>query len=247
MLVAACSSSGGGAGSKLALLQKGTLTACTAGSNEPFAFAKEGGGLQGFDVDLLDQMAKGLKLKLAITDVPAEDIWLKPQAKACDVAAAAIVVSDQRRQQALFTQTYLNADQSLLVRKADQTAYSSIDELDGRTIAVQGGTPSEALAKSKAPKGATIKAFAKAGDMLPALIAKQVDATMQDQLTSSYNAKKDSNVAVAATFRTGDTMAMAVAKDSQPVADAINAQLDALKRNGAYDRTFETWFGKPAG
>jgi polar amino acid transport system substrate-binding protein len=246
--IAACSNGGGGGGSNLALVQKGSLTACTSGSHEPFAFPKAGGGLQGFDIDLLDQLAKGLKLKLVTTDMPFEGIWRKPGDKACDVAAAAITITDQRKQEALFTQSYLPADQSLLVRKADQTAYSSIDELDGKTIAVQAGSAAENLAKSRAPKRAVIKPYANVADMLPALQGKQVDAIMQDQPTSAYEVKKDSSaVAIAATFKTNDVMAMAVARDAQPIVNALNTQLDTLKRDGAYDRTYETWFGKPTG
>lgn len=244
-LAAAACGGGGGAGSKLSLVDKGTLTVCSDPHDEPFEFAKGGDGYQGFDIDLVGALAKGLDLKVKIVPQPFQTIWTKPQTGVCDLAVSAITITDQRKSAALFSQPYFTTDLSLLVRKADESAYSSIDELDERTIGVVAGSTGEAYAQANAPKGATIKPFPDASQLVPALDSKEIDAVLQDQSVSDYVAGKRADaLAVAATFNTDDNYGMAAATNAQQLVDAVNDQLDKLKSNKKYDQIYESWFAK---
>jgi polar amino acid transport system substrate-binding protein len=242
-VLAACGG-GGGAGSKLSLVDKGTLTVCSDPHLEPFEFPK-GDGYQGFDIDLVNAVAAGLDLKVKIVPQPFQAIWTRPQTGACDLAVSAISITDQRKSAALFSQPYFTTDQSLLVRKADESAYSSLDELDERTVGVEAGSTGEAYAQANAPKGATIKPFTDASQLLAALQSKDVDAVLQDQSVSNYLAgKHGDSLAVATTFATHESYAMAAATGAQQLVDAVNGQLDKLKSNKKYDQIYESWFGR---
>jgi len=101
LALAACgsSSSDGGSSSAAAgsgdsgvtLLKAGTLQVCTHLSYKPFQFKDDSGAVVGFDVDLMDLVAKKLGAKQEIVDIDFAQITSGAvfAAKKCDAGAAA--------------------------------------------------------------------------------------------------------------------------------------------------------------
>jgi polar amino acid transport system substrate-binding protein len=125
LVVAACGGSsdssdtttaGGGA---LELVKDGALTVCSDAPYEPFEFQAEDGTWTGFDMDIMRKIAESNDLELEVSVQPFDGIWLAPAAGKCDVVASSMTITEERTQAADFTDTYFNAFQSLLVRKAD--------------------------------------------------------------------------------------------------------------------------------
>ena len=223
----------------------GKLTVCTDAPYPPFEFQDETTDeWTGFDMDLMSKIADSLGgLKLSVTIQPFDGIWLAPKAKTCDVVASAMTITPERQANALFTDPYFDADQSLLVSVANKDSLTSIESLDGKTIAVQSGTTGEAYAKDHAPAGATIKSFDEPAAMFLALESGQVDAVLQDLPVNADRAMKNEKVVVAATFSTGEQYGFSVAQDNTALADAINNALTDLRSAGTYDTIYEKYFG----
>src|SRR5437764_1410538 len=94
MAAAACGRGSDGAtvqGAKL--VAKGALTTCTHLPYPPFQ-SEQGGKVVGFDVDLIDLVAKKLGFKQKIVDTPFETIKTGSARNAgkCDVAAAGMTI-----------------------------------------------------------------------------------------------------------------------------------------------------------
>lgn len=86
----ACTSTkSSGDGSEISLVKSDKLTTCTHLPYEPFQ-VKKGGEVVGFDVDVVDLVAKKLDVKQEIVDTPFEGIQTGEDLNAgkCDVAAA---------------------------------------------------------------------------------------------------------------------------------------------------------------
>jgi polar amino acid transport system substrate-binding protein len=119
LMFAACGEDddgGGGADSGVDLVNSGQLTTCTHLPYRPFQF-EQGGEIVGFDVDMIDLVAKRLGVEQAIIDTPFEGIQSGEDlnARKCDIAAAAMTITPEREEKIAFSDPYFDANQALLV------------------------------------------------------------------------------------------------------------------------------------
>lgn len=229
--------SGGGGGG-------GTLAICTDSPYEPFEF-EEDGEFTGFDIELLRAVGEGLDMEIEPTDVAFDTILLSVESGDCDLVASAMTITEERQEQALFSDPYFDADQSLLVRAEDEESYPDLDSLEGGQIGTQCETTGDAYANENTPEGATVTCYPDAEAMFLALQSGEADALLQDLPVNAYRATQDDNFVVTATFPTGEQYGFAAALDNQELIDQVNEQLQALRDDGTYDTIYEEWFGEP--
>ena len=225
-------------------IAEGKLTVCSDAPYEPFEFQNEDGTWTGFDMDLMKVIATNIGgLSLEVTVQPFDGIWLAPKAKTCDLVASAMSIKPERAENALFSDPYFDADQSLLVRAEDKATLVDLASLAGKTIAVQTGTTGETYAKENA-KDSTVKSFDEPAAMFLALEGKQVDAILQDlPVNGARQVKEPTKFALTATFATGEQYGFALAQDNTTLAEAVNNGLAAAKDSGEYDTIFAKYFG----
>ena len=229
----------------LGLIKEGAITVCTDAQYEPFEFQDEATKeWTGFDMDLMKVIATNIGgLSLEVTVQPFDGIWLAPKAKTCDLVASAMTINEERSANALFSDPYFDADQSLLVRADDKATLVDLASLAGKTIAVQTGTTGETYAKENA-KDSTVKSFDEPAAMFLALEGKQVDAILQDlPVNGARQVKEPTKFALTATFTTGEQYGFALAQDNTTLAEAVNSGLAAAKDSGEYDTIFAKYFG----
>jgi len=239
----ACSSTKttGGGGSEVQLVDAGKLTTCTHLPYEPFQFRK-GKQVVGFDVDLVDLVARDLGVEQKIVDTPFEGIQTGEDLNAgkCDLAAAGMTITPVREKNLDFSRSYFEATQALLVRKGD--TYGSLGALKGRKLGVQQSTTGEEYAKKHA-KGVETVQFEDLGLLLTAVKTGKVDAGINDNGVLYDYAKKNPDTKVTAEFDTGEQYGLGVRTGN----DALRAQIDKTikkaKRNGRYDALYKKWFG----
>ena len=248
LVVAACGGSsdssdtapaGGGA---LELVKDGALTVCSDAPYEPFEFQAEDGTWTGFDMDIMRKIAESNDLELEVSVQPFDGIWLAPAAGKCDVVASSMTITEERAQAADFTDTYFDAFQSLLVRKADAETYTTLESLKGKTIAVQTGTTGESYAKANATDS-KIQSFDEASAMFLALESNQVDAVLQDYLINKERADKQGTSAVSAKFEESpEEYGFAVEKGNSALLQILNKGIKDLRDSGDYDTIYNKYF-----
>lgn len=226
------------------LVSQGTLTICSDTPYEPFEFEGPDGEQTGYDIDLLRAIAEDASLDVEVLDLPFDGILGTLAAGDCDVVASAVTINDERAQQVDFSEPYFDADQSLLIRVADEAKYSSLADLGGERIAVQAGTTGETYANENKPEGAEIVSFEDADGIFGAMASGDVAAVLQDFPVNAYRATQDATLTVTETFPTGEQYGFAVAKDNQQVLAFIDDGLAALRADGRFDEIFATYFGE---
>lgn len=102
----------------MTLVNPGKLTVCTHLAYRPFQFKDDSNVTVGFDVDVMDLVAKKLGVTQEIFDIEFEQITSGAvfAAKKCDAAAAAITITAARQKATLFSDPYFAATQALLVK-----------------------------------------------------------------------------------------------------------------------------------
>jgi polar amino acid transport system substrate-binding protein len=248
LVIGACGDDddGGGGGAAedrgVDLIDGGKLTTCTHLPYRPFQF-EQGGKIVGFDVELIDLVAKELGVTQAIVDTPFEGIQSGEDlnARKCDIAAAAMTITPERQEKIDFSEPYFDADQALLVKKG--SGIDSLDDLQGQTLGVQSGTTGKDYAEENA-QGAELKDYEDLALELSSVKSGQVPAAINDIPVLLDYAKQNPDTEVSAIFKTGEQYGFATKKGtSAELMRVVNDVIARAKADGTYDRVYEKWFG----
>ncbi|MFF3348040.1 transporter substrate-binding domain-containing protein [Streptomyces sp. NPDC002779] len=248
VLVAGCSSDDdGGSGTKTAaggveLVKAGRLTTCTHLPYPPFQ-SEIDGKVQGFDVSLIDLVADDLGVKQAIVDQPFENFKTGGSLNAgqCDLAAAGMTITEERKKNVDFSDPYFEATQAVLADK--DSGVASFADLKGKKVGAQAQTTGEDYAKSQ---GLDPVSFESSDAVLNGLRTGQVDAVVIDYPVVQGWLKDKANAdafEVAEQINTGEQYGFTVKKGNAELLAAINKALADAKADGAYKEIYEKWIG----
>jgi polar amino acid transport system substrate-binding protein len=246
VLITACGGDEEPAGSgdgDVELVDSGRLTTCTHLPYRPFQFQQRG-RIVGFDVDMINLVAKELGVRQEIVDTPFEGIQSGEalNARQCDIAAAAMTITDERKQKILFSDPYFDADQALLVKKG--SGITSFDQLTGKLLGVQTATTGKMYAEENAvPKGVKLKDYEDLALELKAVQTGAVAGAINDIPVLLDFAKKNTDVEVAATFETGEQYGFGMKMGNQALATVVNEVIAQARQDGTYNQIYKKWFG----
>ncbi|MFE0452118.1 transporter substrate-binding domain-containing protein [Streptomyces sp. NPDC058914] len=250
MLAAACTSSDdGGSGSKTAaggveLVKAGQLTTCTHLPYPPFQ-SEIDGKVQGFDVSLVDLVAEDLGVKQQILDTPFENFKTGAflNSGECDLAAAGMTITEERKKNVDFSDPYFDATQAVLVdKKAGVTSLADVKSKNVK-LGAQAQTTGEDYVKKQ---GFDPVSFESSDAVLNGLRTGQVKAVVIDfpvvQGWLKDKATADS-FEVVDNLNTGEQYGFTVKKGNTKLVQAINKALADAKADGTYKKLYEQWIG----
>ncbi|MET8676272.1 transporter substrate-binding domain-containing protein [Streptomyces sp. NPDC004647] len=247
LLAAGCGSGGSESATVkgVKLVKAGQITTCTHLPYPPFQFEKSG-KVVGFDVAMIDLVAKDLGVEQVVVDKSFETIKTGADLNAgiCDVAAAGMTITDERKQNLDFSVPYFDATQALLARKGLDVR--SLDDVKSKKLKLgsQSSTTGEDLARKA---GFDSKSFESSDAELNGLRTGQVDVIIQDYPVVR-NWLKDSATSakftLAANLDTGEQYGFAVKKGGSPeLLKKIDAAIGKARKDGTYARLHEKWVG----
>jgi polar amino acid transport system substrate-binding protein len=225
------------------LIESGKLTVCTHLPYKPFQF-NQGGEVVGFDVDMMDLVAEELGVEQEIFDTPFEGIQSGESLNTgkCDVAAAGMTITEERARVIDFSEPYFDATQALIVKQGSGIA--SLDDLAGKSLAVQEGTTGALYAEENAPDDTEIRTFEDLALLTAAVKTGQVDAGINDNGVLYDYVKENPDTEVVTEFDTGEQYGFAVKKDgNDALLDTVNKVIADAQQDGTYDEIYEKWFG----
>lgn len=221
------------------LVEGGTLTICTHLPYEPFEFT-EGGEVVGFDPDVLKIAADAEGWDTKVVDISWETIVSGEALNTgqCDVAAGAMTITDEREAVMDFTDPYFEATQALMTKTG--SGITSLEDLSGKTIAVQDATTGADYVKENAPKDAKIVSFEDSALMEQAVKTGKADAGVNDNGLLNYFVSQNDDVEVVTEFQTGESYGFSVKKGGND--ELLSAINDGIASD-EYDKVYEKWFG----
>jgi ABC-type amino acid transport substrate-binding protein len=209
--------------------------------NENVGFLEiKNGKPTGFSADLAEAIAGKLGLKLEVALLPFSDLFSRLTADIGDIAMSAITITPERKLQFDFSHPYFNSGQSLLVPTASTIASEA--DLLGKKVGVIKGTTNETLAR-KVPGIAQISTYDGKPEMFDALIDGKLDAVIVDTPFAQYNARATGKTRIAKVLTTGDQYGIAVRKGNAKLLKGINKAMNAIRKDGTYDRLYKKYFG----
>lgn len=229
----------------------GKLVFCSDISYAPEEFyAADGTTAQGSDIDIATAIAKAWGVEVQIDNTPFDSIIPSLNAKKCDLIISGMNDTPKRAEEVDFVD-YLKVGQGLLVPAGNPKNIKTLDDLSGKSVAVQLGTTNlDALtAKNDELKAAgkpeiDIQTFEKDTVAFQQLGLGRVDAYSTDSpVVAYYNSLPDN----AGKFEVGGTpidpvaIGIAMRKDDAGMKDAVAATIDAMYADGTIKSIVDKW------
>jgi polar amino acid transport system substrate-binding protein len=226
----------------------------------PVEFKDDSGKTVGIDPDLADAMGKQLGVTFEFENGTFDTLITGLRSKRYDIAMSAMT-DTKDRQEGIDSDTgkkvgegvdfvdYFTAGVSIYTKKGDDQGIKTWSDLCGKKIAVQRGTVSEDLAKSEAEKctgGKTISIESYDNDQQAQtrVRAGGADAGSSDFPVAAYAVKTSgggNDFELVGEQVEAAPYGIAVAKASTELRDALKAALDAVIKNGEYDKVIAKW------
>lgn len=246
LLVAGCSSGDGGKTTVkgVTLAQGGRLTTCTHLPYPPFQ-SEIDGKVQGFDVALVDLVAKDLGVKQGILDTPFENFKTGAflNSGECDLAAAGMTITDERKKNVDFSDPYFEATQAVLVDKKSGLDSLADVKAKGKKLGAQAQTTGEEYVQGK---GYDPTSFESSDAVLNGLRTGQVQAVVIDYPVVQGWLKDKANAGafkIVDNLNTGEQYGFSVKKGNTALREAIDKALEQAKSDGTYKKLYEKWIG----
>ncbi len=231
-------------GTTFSTKKAGTLLVGSDTAYPPFE-SIEGGKAVGFDVDLINEIAKRINLKAEIQTAAFDTIFTALASHKYDVVVSAVTIKESRKQTVDFTDAYFKADQSLAVDTSKEPAVKGIDNLVGKKVGVQKNTTGAdcADALKKQGKVGEVVAYDEIPTAFSDLSVGRVAAVLNDYPTSKRIVEqRKGSLAITQIIRTKEEYGIAVPKDNPNLREAINKALADMKKDGTYRTIFVRWF-----
>ena len=227
-----------------AVKEKGTLTVATDATYAPMEFQRPGTkDIVGMDPDLAKALGTTMGLKMNVVNATFDAILPGLQAKKYDLAMSSMTDNAEREKVVDFV-TYFSAGTSFYVKAQGGPAINTIEDICGRTLAIQKGTiqvdDAEAQNK-KCDEKAKILTFTEQTAANLALSSDRAEVGMADSPVAAYQVRQTKGQFKLSGKPYGTApYGIAIPKDSG-MEKALLAGVKALMANGAYDAILKRW------
>jgi len=200
---------------------------------QPFEYS-ENGKRTGFDIELIEAIAKQLNKSVEWTDIDFKGLVPGLIANRFDVAASAIYITEERRKVVDFTDSYYPGGLVIMVKKGDDRIKGP-DDLIGKKVSVQVGTKSVNFLKEKFPSAERIE-VEKNQEMFQLVEIGRADAAVTGKPAAKVYAKVRGTLDVLDQPLTVEEYGFALRKSDPELVRQFNEALKKLKADGTYDK-----------
>lgn len=240
--LAACAST-----SKTEETASAKLTMATEATFPPYEYY-DGDAIVGIDVEVAQAIAEKLGMELEVTDIAFDSIIPGIQTGKYDMGMAGMTVTDERKEQVNFSNSYATGVQVVIVK--DDSPITSVDDLfaDGASTVVgtQAGTTGFIYATSDIEDVGlgTVKSFGKTTDAVEALKNGQVDCVILDNEPAKALVAANEGLHILDTEYAVEDYAIAIAKENTDLLEKVNKALSELTADGTLQSIVDKYIGK---
>jgi ABC-type amino acid transport substrate-binding protein len=235
----------GRAAPALRLLHPGQLRVGTYFVNPPFEFIDHGKRV-GFEVDLIDAIARKLHLQPIFVDTRWEVILGQMARGAFDCIIGGITITPNREKALAWSSPYMVTTLSLVIDARRMPGVTDLAGLKTATVGVQAATTDYDAALALHGKGliAGVKVypFARIGDAMEDLVAGRIGAVMKVYPVAAYLTQRTPGLKIVAQVPDDpQPLGVGFSKNNQGLRDAVNAALVSLRSDGTYRTLTAKW------
>ncbi|WP_223587993.1 transporter substrate-binding domain-containing protein [Neobacillus bataviensis] len=245
LIMAACGgskeTSGSADGGTLkAIKSKGEIHIAIEGAYPPYNYINKSNELEGFDVDISNEVAKKLGVKAVLIANPWDSMIPALIGKKFDIIISDMAITEERKKKVSFSDSYFTTGNQLFV--PEDSAIKTPKDMKGKKIGV---TISTTAAEMATKNGADVKLYKNDFLAFEDLVAGRLDGVATDQ---GVGAKIiiDRNYS----FRAVDGLlntekaGITIRKDDNELREEINKVIAEMQKDGSFEAISKKWFGK---
>ena len=213
----------------------------------PFESMNSAGQIEGFDVDVMNAIAREEGFKVTYHQQAWDGIFASLKAGDNDILISGITITDDRKKEMLFSEPYYKITQVVLVPQGKNIA--SVEDLKkmdkvGVTIGTTGDLAAQKILGATSEKIIRLENLPL---MLKEVETGAVDAVISDSaVVADYVKKKGDKgfTMVEVPDFTVEYYGIAVRQDDKALMDKINSGLKKIQASGEYDKISDKYFAK---
>jgi len=246
-LTAACGSSKPSGSSSASanpygLIAPGVITAGTNSAQPPFVVVDASGRPQGFAVDLADEVAKRLNLRIEHKVTDLQGLLAGLPANKYDMGIGGVGATAERAKNVDFVKPYYWGYVAILTKK--EASPSSLPDFGGKKVGVVSGSVQETFATTKLP-GTTITKFKDQPAAIGQLLSGGIDGFVVGGVDAEEYVAKQPTLKIAVEADTTQGTSFPIKKGNQALVDAFDTKIDEMIADGTYLRLYGKWFKHP--
>lgn len=211
-----------------------TLVMATNATFPPYEYV-DGEECKGIDIEIAQAIADAMGKKLEVDDIDFDSIIPAITTGKADMALAGMTVTDERKENVDFSDSYATGVQVIIVPK-DSDITSPDDLANDKMIGVQQGTTGHIYCSDTPEKGGFgedhVTAYPNGASAIQALQTGKVDAVVIDNEPAKAFVAENPGLKILDTEYVTEDYAIAVKKGNTELLDQINETLAKLKADG---------------
>ncbi len=210
--------------------------------NLPFEFGS-GTGVQGFDVDIGNEIAKDLGYEVKWVKSPFERLFEILKNGEVELVMSSISITPDRKKEYGMSEPYFDSGLTI-ARRQDRPEIKGLASLANKKVGVQSSTTGDKfMATQKTAGGVTISKYPTLDDALGALNRGEIDAVVGDEPILTYSSYKSfPNIITTGDHLTDEQYGVVTRKTEKELLSKVNATLARLKKSGELDELKKRWF-----
>ena len=198
----------------------------------------------GIDVDVAQEIAFRLGVKLEFNDYDWDQLFDKVKRGEIDLALASITITPERQKEMRFSDPYFNGGQVIVTRSANQEI-SGVKSLVGKKIAVQKDTTGYTEAKKYTPEN-LISVYlnfenTNGAGIISDLKNEKFEAIIVDYIQALSMIKTNSGLKIIGVPFTKEDYGIATRFGNNALMEKINLILEGMKSDGTLDKIKTKW------
>lgn len=214
---------------------EGELHMATNAAFPPYEMTTDDGGYEGIDVEIANAIADKLGLELVVDDMDFASVITSVQGGKEDIAMAGLTVTEERKENLNFTETYATGVQVVIV--PEDSDIKSVDDLaNDKMIGVQDATTGYIYCSDTVENGGYgedhVTAYTNGATAIQALLSNKVDAVVIDSEPAKKFVEANEGLKILDTEYVSEDYAIGISKDNKELYDAVNEALVELQEDG---------------
>lgn len=223
--------------------KSGKLIMGTNADYPPFEFHALVDGkdeIVGFDIEIAKYIAEDLGVELVIDDMQFSGLLGALTTGRINMILACMNPTETRKEEAGFSDIYYEVDIGVITQKGKTAGINSIEDLEGKSIAVQMGTVQEEIANSI--KDAEVVALDTNSDIVSAIKTNKYDFGLLESVVAQSYVIVNKDIEYIDTFTIKDDtggVAIATQKGNDEFINYLNKIIKEIKEKGLMEKWFD--------
>lgn len=201
-------------------------------------------GPEGFGVDMVNELTERLgRPSVEIEDINFAGLFAALFAGRIEFTVNPLNITEERAERMLYTEPFFATGNGFIIREGEEM--TGFEDLDGKTLAVNRGTISDAWASANADQyGFEVQRYETFPDSVQAVITRRAFTALNEIPTAVYAAAQNPMIKVGFTDYTGRNFGFAFRYDSEAYREKVEEAIECMKEDGRLVALYEKWYGE---